>query len=137
MFGDAEASVLTFLRLKMGLGLGDCGTDFPESQPRNPYIVVRRYGGNVRYPAIDYARFSIESWCVDRGLAQDALQAALGWLLWAPTLNLTLTAPDGSRLPRITKTFIESGPQYFPDPVSAEHRWISTVAVYMRALEVS
>jgi hypothetical protein len=135
-FGDAEAGVLAYLRDVMGLGASDCGTDFPETQPQTPYIVARRYGGNYRPPAIDYARISLESWCMDRAAAQDAIQAAIGWLLLAPREHRIRALPDGTPLPRITKTFVESAPQYFPDTVTGEHRWISTVAVYMRALEV-
>ncbi|GGM39544.1 hypothetical protein GCM10012275_08030 [Longimycelium tulufanense] len=133
VFGDAEASVLAYLRDKMPELAS--GTDFPVTEPSAPYLVVRRYGGNYRPPAIDYARFSIETWCTSRSLAQDTLQAALGWLFVAHLENRTYTALDGTLLPRITKVFVESGPQYFPDGVSTEHRWISTVAVYMRALE--
>ncbi|MCZ0973162.1 hypothetical protein O1L55_20710 [Streptomyces albulus] len=132
-FGDAEAGVIAFL--KDVLPEFHYGTNFPENEPTVPYIVVRRYGGNYRNLALDYARLSIEAWCVDRGQAQDAIQDVLGWLFVAGKGgSKEYRTPDGLLLPRISKVFVESGPQYFPDNVSKEHRWITTTAVYMRAL---
>jgi hypothetical protein len=133
-FGDAELSVLDYLSRRMSPWSGS--TDFPEGAPASPHLVARRYGGNYRAPVLDYARFSIETWCVDRFKGQAALQEAIGHLLVAGHNDtIPRTAPGGTRLPRITKCFVESGPQFFPDGVSDCPRWISTVAVYLRSLD--
>lgn len=136
-FGDAELSVLDYLEPRMDRPdrPWQGSTDFPPGEPTTPWIVVHRYGGNYRPPHIDYARFSIESWSRDRFGAQAALQEALGHLLIGGKVDTAPRTRDGVALPRITKTFVESGPQYFPDGLTDCHRWISTVAVYMRALD--
>jgi len=133
-WGDAELSVLDYLSRRMTPWSGS--TDFPEATPATPHLVVRRYGGNYRPPAIDYARCSIETWCASRFDGQAALQEALGHLLVGGHNDTTpRTSAGGVRLPRITKCFVESGPQFFPDRVSDCPRWISTVAVYLRSLD--
>ncbi|MFF7588627.1 hypothetical protein ACFZCK_14185 [Kitasatospora purpeofusca] len=126
VFGDAEAATIQYLKAHVPTPYS-YSTDFPESESKTPHIVVRRYGGNYKQRAIDYARFSVEAWSTDRALAQDAIQEVIGWLHVANHKNYV--SFDGIVLARV---FVESAPQYFPDKTSGEHRWISTVAVYCR-----
>lgn len=132
-FGDAELSVLDYLARHLDGFQGS--TDFPTGTPEQPWIVARRYGGNYRPPAIDYARLSLEAWGATRFDAHSRLQEAIGALLVAGRLDTTPRAKGDIPLPRIVRTFVESGPQYFPESATDCPRWISTVAVYMRALD--
>ncbi|MEU6246413.1 hypothetical protein [Glycomyces sp. NPDC047010] len=132
-FGDAELSVLDYLSRHLDSFQGS--TDFPAGTPEQPWIVARRYGGNYRPPAIDYARLSLESWGASRFDAHARLQEAIGALLVAGRVDTTPRAKGDIPLPRIVRTFVESGPQFFPEATTDCPRWISTVAVYMRSLD--
>jgi hypothetical protein len=126
-FGDAELSVLDYLSRHLADFQGS--TDFPTGTPASPWIVARRYGGNYRPPAIDYARLSLEAWAASRFDAQARLQEAIGALLVAGRLDTTPRDKDGIPLPRIVRTFVESAP-VLP---GVNHR-LSTVDLHCRGL---
>jgi hypothetical protein len=119
VFPDAEALVLDFLRGAIP-GLR-CGVELPELPDDAPFLLVIRTGGEMAWPVLDTAAIDLEVWGPDRGTTHDVLQGALGALLASRT--------EGGPLAFVRVT---NAPQWAPDALSGEPRWLASVDVGTR-----
>lgn len=119
VFPDAEALVLDYLRgVIPGLR---CGVDLPDVPDTVPFLLAVRTGGEVAWPVLDTAAIDLEMWGPDRAEAHDALQAVLAALLASRTRGGPLASV------RVT-----NAPQWAPDALSGEPRWLASVDVGTR-----
>ncbi|MFJ1704499.1 hypothetical protein [Kitasatospora sp. NPDC088346] len=120
VFPDAEALALAHLRA--ALPNLRSGTELPAVADGHLFLVVGRTGGSMTWPVLDTAALDLEVWGPDRADAHDALQAVLGALL----------ALDSQPGP-IASVRVTSAPQYAPDAITGEPRWLASIDLATRA----
>lgn len=118
-FPDAEALVLAYLRSVLPDLPGD--VELPDGPAEAPFLLVGRTGGAMAWPVLDTAALDLEVWGPDRGEAHDALQRVLAALLASKTVGGPLASV------RVT-----NAPQWAPDALSGEPRWLASVDVGTR-----
>lgn len=124
-FPDAEIALLDYLRTAIPGLL--CDVEPPASYRANDgvLVLVRRAGGQPRYPVSDYPMYDIQVYAPTRDEGAMALGEVLAHIAVA------------RYMPPVTGAFgrisVIAGPQYVPDPVTEEDRWQALITIPLRA----
>ncbi|MEU7177031.1 MULTISPECIES: hypothetical protein [Streptomyces] len=121
VFPDVEALTLNYLRGVLPPGV-QYGTHVPgDYTGMQPFVMVRRIGGFMKWPALDMATLDVEVWAATRDVGHDLAQLV--------TTHLMNTRITGDPFARVT---VISGLVFMVDDLTELSRWVMTFQISVR-----
>ena len=125
---DFTGALIVWLRPQLA-GDEKIGAKVPDG-PRGKFVLVRRVGGPFEWPVKDQPMVTVEAWAATHATAQDLAQKVRA-LIWSRN-GKTMGAVQVYNIEEV------AGPTWFPDPDSAEPRYMFTVIIpYKELMEVT
>ena len=126
---DFTGALIVWLRPQLAVD-EKIGAKVPDG-PRGKFVLVRRVGGPFDWPVKDQPMVTVETWAPTHAQAHDLCRKVQA-LIW------TLYGRKVGTMPQIYNIEEVAGPTWFPDPDSAEPRYMFTIIIpYRELMEVT
>jgi hypothetical protein len=125
VFPDVEALTLNHLRGILPEGIR-YGTEVPgDYDGAQPFVMVRRIGGFIKWPALDMATLDVEVWASTRDVGHDLAQLVTSHLMHT-------RGTGGVPFARVSTI---SGLVFMVDDLTELSRWVMTFQISVRPMK--